>query len=362
MFSHMVLDRIADAEFAKSGKKRDPAKERPLRSHTWLMRDGELIAKLNRFGIEMDRERLEKLSREHLSAESAVRPFYRFAENLPRSERMEEDWIWIVFTELWKRWFPDNPSFEMLDDKIQEGYELRKLGRKLGPAAACRVWWEAWNDALLIARKAGVRSIPEFDKLFKGTQSVFNWVQDFQDELRPAGVDDRRFLQYLRAVCESEILAPSDRLTIGNRRRDLAQAYFELGDVAKADALFTEWLAADPKWGWGWIGWSDTYAWSKTQAWNLERAEEILRKGLAVDGVLEANEIGLRLASVLENQGRDADAAATRKWAEGLPGSRDDGEEEEQVPATPIAVNKVGRNDPCPCGSGKKYKKCCGGR
>lgn len=26
-----------------------------------------------------------------------------------------------------------------------------------------------------------------------------------------------------------------------------------------------------------------------------------------------------------------------------------------------IAVsNKVGRNDPCPCGSGKKYKKCCG--
>jgi len=24
------------------------------------------------------------------------------------------------------------------------------------------------------------------------------------------------------------------------------------------------------------------------------------------------------------------------------------------------AVKKVGRNDPCPCGSGKKYKKCCG--
>ena len=24
------------------------------------------------------------------------------------------------------------------------------------------------------------------------------------------------------------------------------------------------------------------------------------------------------------------------------------------------ADKKVGRNDPCPCGSGKKYKKCCG--
>ncbi|MCK5590137.1 MAG: SEC-C domain-containing protein, partial [Dehalococcoidales bacterium] len=25
-----------------------------------------------------------------------------------------------------------------------------------------------------------------------------------------------------------------------------------------------------------------------------------------------------------------------------------------------IAGKKVGRNDPCPCGSGKKYKHCCG--
>jgi SEC-C motif-containing protein len=29
-------------------------------------------------------------------------------------------------------------------------------------------------------------------------------------------------------------------------------------------------------------------------------------------------------------------------------------------PATEVHAAKVGRNDPCPCGSGKKYKKCCG--
>ena len=28
-------------------------------------------------------------------------------------------------------------------------------------------------------------------------------------------------------------------------------------------------------------------------------------------------------------------------------------------PELPLQVPKVGRNDPCPCGSGKKYKKCC---
>ncbi len=31
------------------------------------------------------------------------------------------------------------------------------------------------------------------------------------------------------------------------------------------------------------------------------------------------------------------------------------------IPTTIVREGeKVGRNDPCPCGSGKKYKKCCG--
>jgi uncharacterized protein len=31
------------------------------------------------------------------------------------------------------------------------------------------------------------------------------------------------------------------------------------------------------------------------------------------------------------------------------------------APTTPATRTKVGRNEPCPCGSGKKFKKCCGG-
>lgn len=27
-----------------------------------------------------------------------------------------------------------------------------------------------------------------------------------------------------------------------------------------------------------------------------------------------------------------------------------------------VAGPKIGRNEPCPCGSGKKFKKCCEGR
>ena len=34
--------------------------------------------------------------------------------------------------------------------------------------------------------------------------------------------------------------------------------------------------------------------------------------------------------------------------------------EEKVAKKKPKKSQKIGRNDPCPCGSGKKYKNCCG--
>ena len=33
---------------------------------------------------------------------------------------------------------------------------------------------------------------------------------------------------------------------------------------------------------------------------------------------------------------------------------------EQKKSGTIIKDKKVGRNDPCPCGSGRKFKQCCG--
>jgi len=38
----------------------------------------------------------------------------------------------------------------------------------------------------------------------------------------------------------------------------------------------------------------------------------------------------------------------------------DSGQQNIHSAQKPFIHDKVGRNDPCPCGSGKKYKKCCG--
>ncbi|MGM9624816.1 MAG: SEC-C metal-binding domain-containing protein, partial [Eubacteriales bacterium] len=50
-----------------------------------------------------------------------------------------------------------------------------------------------------------------------------------------------------------------------------------------------------------------------------------------------------------------------KETSEGFEG----GEQQTKTPARSTAPKnangeKIGRNDPCPCGSGKKYKKCCG--
>jgi preprotein translocase subunit SecA len=59
-------------------------------------------------------------------------------------------------------------------------------------------------------------------------------------------------------------------------------------------------------------------------------------------------------ASVGENLEREEVAVNKRASAGGSPHSR-----EEAPKRQPVRREKVGRNQPCPCGSGKKYKHCC---
>ena len=59
---------------------------------------------------------------------------------------------------------------------------------------------------------------------------------------------------------------------------------------------------------------------------------------------------------------REAVAEVTSEQAEGKTVRPASGSAAQSGVVSPDGktVKKVGRNDPCPCGSGKKYKKCCG--
>ncbi|MHA7837772.1 MAG: SEC-C metal-binding domain-containing protein [bacterium] len=60
-----------------------------------------------------------------------------------------------------------------------------------------------------------------------------------------------------------------------------------------------------------------------------------------------------RSAPATDAPSRERGHAAEAGTTPGTPSSR-------LAEAAGGPVGKVGRNDPCPCGSGKKYKKCCG--
>ena len=347
MFSWVAIDRFAEKERAKSAAFRKQSAGKVLRSDAKQLTDDELLAKLRSFGIELDRPSLERLCREALSAEEIATPLVDQRTFHGRQAEMESDWIWVCLTALWQRWFPDQPCFELLDDKMQAGYDLLGPG---GATAACRIWLEAWRDVLGLFDKGGLPSIHAFDERFRGSQSLFNWIQDVEDELWNAGLEDPQLLTARIAVCEEGLrrFPAEDDLMTENRRRAVGESYFELGETDKAEALYRDWLQADPRWGWGWIGWSDGYGFTRTKLQDWQRAEQILREGLAVEQVRDRRDMLERLAEVCEEQGRKGEAIELRKEAK------------RSVAAPRVTRQKIGRNEPCPCGSGKKFKKCCG--
>jgi tetratricopeptide (TPR) repeat protein len=88
----------------------------------------------------------------------------------------------------------------------------------------------------------------------------------------------------------------------------------------------------------------------------LDAAEAYYRRALAeANSPLERSEMLLRVSSVLVDSGREAEANAFLENER----RRSSTSQPARV-AAPGAVLPAGRNQPCPCGSGKKYKKCHG--
>ena len=292
MLSWVAMERIYEREVLPDPKLHKEAGPRPLRADARRLTDGELLAKLRSFGIEIDRAWLERKCERALSAQEIADPLIDQGGH----GSQESDWIWICVATLWRRWFPEQPSFEELDDKMQAGYELLKSS---GAVAGCRVWLEAWNDVLHLLDKAGIKSIDEFDDRFRGSESLFNWIQDLEDELWNAGLDDRQFLSARVAVCEEGLrrFRTDDELPTENRRRALAVSYYELGETASAEALYRDWLKLDPRWKWGWIGWSDCYRFTRTELRDWGSLDDLpydLRKPPKRMGPVDGGRIGLR--------------------------------------------------------------------
>ena len=97
----------------------------------------------------------------------------------------------------------------------------------------------------------------------------------------------------------------------------------------------------------------------------LDGIDESLKKSNDLENITETSEVSLDYddEKLYKNM-----VAARADWLYGLEEWNDILSEdkrkvlykEEKLSGTVVKEKKVGRNDPCPCGSGKEYKYCCG--
>ena len=176
------MNRVAENKAVRDAAYRTELKRngKVLLSEARALSDEALLAKLADFGFGLDREGLRKLVGEFLSAEAIYREVMKEYRPPAGRPKTGEDWVWFAFTLLWERWFPEIPSSEMFDERMQEGYRLQERDA----AAACDCWLGVWRDFLTILERSGVRSIAEFDEKLRGTQFISNWMQDLDIALR----------------------------------------------------------------------------------------------------------------------------------------------------------------------------------
>ena len=347
--SYKNINRMVENKMREDKKYRREMKlaDRPVLSDGRKLSDEEITLKLRSFGLEMDREIFRDLSKKFLSAEDMTKwAVDKFDIMFNREE--DGDWIWIYLAVLWERWSQDRPSLEMIDDRMQEGYERLK-GRS--SSDTCRIWLNVWKDVVNLAKAQHAETIYDFDEIFIGTQSVFNWVQDLKMELGNAGNEDRGFFHERIKFCNEffSVFPGEDSRINENMRRALAESFFNIGQEEKADSLFEKWLQDDPRWGWGWIGWSNCYSFDDRK--DYARAEKLLNQALSIVNIRDREYILEKLAYIYRETGRKMEAKNIRE---------DKNKDAKNETAKGGIKAKVGRNDPCPCGSGKKFKKCCG--
>jgi tetratricopeptide (TPR) repeat protein len=182
------------------------------------------------------------------------------------------------------------------------------------------------------------------------------WVLDLPSLLSEAGSHAPAL-----ELCESLAFVRGEQETRAERAFLLARA----GRADEARALAERWLAEAPEDGWAWLLTGDVFA-------LLGDGERALR-GFERAGELADEDLELGVA-VLERRLALARARPDAREAARLEAELEElqlafeeqvGDDEFEFDDSfdlddPAAAGSVGRNEPCPCGSGMKYKRCCG--
>lgn len=247
-------------------------------------------------------------------------------------------------------------KYRMIDEKITSGYKYMDSDES---QKACDIFLDAWEDIKTVMAEDKIRDLVELGDRYEWTEFLFNYVQDLDMELFSMGTHNEQYLKQRIKYCEEllPLIGVQDDLIVENTRRGIAETQFALGNGEECDRLFSEWLATDPAWGWGYIGWSACYQFGTRQIPpDYVKAEGIIREGLNQNNLRDRADVLDRVIELYTAWGNKPKAEELKQELALL--IKPIGRGARVNP--PVTVVKIGRNDPCPCGSGRKYKKCCG--
>jgi tetratricopeptide (TPR) repeat protein len=249
-------------------------------------------------------------------------------------------------------------EYTVIEKAIESGYDEVLEGRY---AKGCDIWLRTWEDIKEMLKDTGSNDWREVDKRFHGYILPSNMVMDLTAELHNAGIKDSTYFSKCIEYCE-ELLAycGSETQMIEETRNAIADSYYDLNDEAECDRLYEKWLTEDPTWGAGYIGWSDHYGVfpGKGKEPRYDKAERIISRGLTVPALRNRDDVvrrAIELYGLMNNKDKIKELRR-----EILELETEAPKEQDVQKHIPVRVEKIGRNEPCPCGSGKKYKKCCG--
>ena len=195
----------------------------------------------------------------------------------------DEDFPWMAADVLWRRLAPTKVSTEQLDDLMQDGYDLIEQDAQ---TAGCLVWLTVWEKLKPRFTKE-MRTIEDAESVFRGMQSLFNWCQDLEQELRNAALDDSTFHEHLIRYCrEFCAFFPDGHEIVRQMKQAISESLFLSGRVDEGEREFQSLIEQYPDNPWGFITWGDVYAQFDDEINSLadnKRAEELYRKALGLD-------------------------------------------------------------------------------
>jgi len=281
-------------------------------------------------------------------AEKEYYPYATFSD-------IDEDFIWMACCELWKRLVPDKMAVEHLADQfVGKLEEMARLEEK-----------KKWRRLVQLGEDAFELIRPHIIKL---TQDGYRLKEEFYEKFREAAFHDvDGFLEdlffdltsigeHVKVLEIAQMLATAfgDDVFLDHK----GQSLFALGRIEEGEQCFQGIITRNPDNVWFAIHAGDCFLeygekdYLKAKSYYLKALDIAKATSHLPEVEDDLRVVYDRFVNLSNEMGKPDDAAYYKSLLDTV-----------QVPPPSRVIApgvKVGCNDPCPCGSGKKYKKCCG--